>query len=69
MQTGMLTALAFLRTSTPTSEQRGILFLADATYSAGLQYSFRCIKDALEVAKDGDQILLLKGIHNGMGYF
>lgn len=29
--------------------------------------SFRCIKEAYEAAKDGDRIVLLRGIHNGMG--
>ena len=29
--------------------------------------SFRCVAEALQAAKDGDRILLLKGIHNGLG--
>lgn len=30
--------------------------------------SFRSVKEAVEAAQDGDQIMLLPGIHNGMGY-
>ena len=30
--------------------------------------SFRSVKEAVEAAKDGDQVILLPGIHNGMGY-
>ena len=30
--------------------------------------SFRSVKEAMEAAQDGDQIILLPGIHNGMGY-
>lgn len=34
----------------------------------GLQrVSFRSVKEAVEAAEDGDQIILLPGIHNGMG--
>ena len=29
--------------------------------------SFRCIQEAISAARDGDRILLLKGVHNGMG--
>jgi hypothetical protein len=29
--------------------------------------SFRCIQEAISAAQDGDRILLLKGVHNGMG--
>lgn len=29
--------------------------------------SFRCIQEAISAANDGDRILLLKGVHNGMG--
>jgi len=29
--------------------------------------SFRCIEEAISAASDGDRILLLKGVHNGMG--
>ena len=29
--------------------------------------SFRSVKEAVEAARDGDQILLLRGIHNGLG--
>jgi hypothetical protein len=29
--------------------------------------SFRSVREAVEAARDGDQILLLRGIHNGMG--
>ena len=29
--------------------------------------SFRSVKEAVEAARDGDHILLLQGIHNGMG--
>lgn len=30
--------------------------------------SFRSAKEAVDAAQDGDQIILLPGIHNGMGY-
>ena len=29
--------------------------------------SFRCVAEALQAAKDGDRIVLLKGTHNGLG--
>jgi hypothetical protein len=29
--------------------------------------SFRCIQEAVSAAEDGDRILLLRGVHNGMG--
>ena len=29
--------------------------------------SYRSIKEAVEAARDGDQIILQPGIHNGMG--
>lgn len=29
--------------------------------------SFRCVAEALQAARDGDRIVLLKGIHNGLG--
>ena len=32
------------------------------------RYSYRSLKEALEAARDGDQILLRRGIHNGLGY-
>lgn len=31
------------------------------------RFSFRSLKEAMEAAKDGDRILLLRGIHNGSG--
>ena len=35
---------------------------------AGLpRASFRSVKEAVEAAQDGDQIILLPGIHNGLG--
>ena len=37
-------------------------------YSGGQRMSFRSVKEAVEAAKDGDQVILLPGIHNGMGY-
>ena len=29
--------------------------------------SFRCLKEAMKAARDGDRILMLRGTHNGMG--
>ena len=39
-----------------------------SAHAARQRVSFRSIKEAVEAARDGDQILLLRGIHNGMGY-
>lgn len=35
--------------------------------AARQRVSFRSVKEAVAAARDGDQILLLAGIHNGMG--
>ncbi|KAK9828720.1 hypothetical protein WJX72_001708 [[Myrmecia] bisecta] len=37
------------------------------TQAGGRPWSFRSMKDAVAAAQDGDQVLLLKGIHNGLG--
>lgn len=38
-----------------------------STALARQRTSFRCIKEAVKAARDGDRILLQPGVHNGMG--
>lgn len=40
---------------------------SNSALASKVRTSFRSIKEAVEAAKDGDRILLLKGTHNGMG--
>lgn len=44
-----------------------LFYLFFTMFSGAEQNSFRSIKEAVAAAQDGDQVVLLPGIHNGMG--
>ena len=37
-------------------------------HMAGKRFSYRSVKEAVHAARNGDKVLLEKGIHNGLGY-
>lgn len=59
----------FVRARCNEHSQAGVLLIHIASLLSGFQKtSFRSVKEAMEAAQDGDQIILLPGIHNGLGY-
>jgi Right handed beta helix region len=44
-----------------------VTFHHNSNYGENKRTSFRSIQEAVSAAQDGDRILLLKGVHNGMG--
>jgi hypothetical protein len=66
---GRALAVAAAAAATPAGDAlAGWDYRADARALAARQRtSFRCLREALGAARDGDRVLLRRGVHNGLG--